>query len=207
MEHHLLQRGYTKGYIRDAITKAFSISREDALVDKTNDNQLTRVPFVVTYNPKLPSLPKILKEPQSILHSSERSSTVFLSSAIEGQRNLAICYVANILHLIPLQSQIETMTPAAATTITLIKVPTPIKTTRVMRAITEMDALNVGVHLEIQKACKYIDPLNIIVSKTRRHLLDSGLVTLIKDVTFVNWENSACLCLVPKPRKNISNSL
>ena len=77
MEHHLLQRGYTQGCIRDPITKASSISREDALVDKTNDNQLTRVPFVVTYNPKLPSLPKILKESQSILHSSERCSTVF----------------------------------------------------------------------------------------------------------------------------------
>ena len=38
MEHHLLQRGYTKGCIRDAINKASSISREDALVDKTNDN-------------------------------------------------------------------------------------------------------------------------------------------------------------------------
>ena len=60
MQHHLLQRGYTKGYIRDAITKASSISREGALIDKTNDNQLIRVPFVVTYNPKLPSLPKIL---------------------------------------------------------------------------------------------------------------------------------------------------
>ena len=77
MEHHLLQRGYTKGCIRDAITKASSISREDALVDKTNDNQLTRVPFVVTYNPKLPSLLNILKESQSILHSSEHCSTVF----------------------------------------------------------------------------------------------------------------------------------
>ena len=77
MEHHLLQRGYTKGCIRDAINKASLISREDALVDKTNDNQLTRVPFVVTYNPKLPSLPKILKESQSILHSSECCATVF----------------------------------------------------------------------------------------------------------------------------------
>ena len=98
------------------------------------------------------------------------------------------------------------MTPAAATTITLIKVPTPIKTTRVMRATTEMNALNVGVHLEIQKVYKYIDPLNIIVSKTRRHLLDSGLVALIKDVTFVNKENSARLCLVRKTRKNIKSN-
>ena len=77
MEHHLLQRSYIKGCIRDAINKASSISRGDALVDKTNDNQLTRVPFVVTYNPKLPSLPKILKESRSILHVSERCVTVF----------------------------------------------------------------------------------------------------------------------------------
>ena len=113
------------------------------------------MPFVVTYNPKLPSLPKILKESQCILHSSERCATVFpevLSSATEGQGTLAICYVADVLHLTPLQSQIETLTPAAATTITLIKVPTPLKTTRVMRATTEMNALNVDVNLKIEKA-------------------------------------------------------
>ena len=93
------------------------------------------------------------------------------------------------------------MIPAAATTITLIKVLTPIQTTRVMKATTEMNALNVDIHLKIQKAYKYIDPLNIIVSKTCRHLLDSGLVALIKDVTFVNKENSADPCLVQKNRK------
>ena len=32
---------------------------------------------MVTYNPKLPSLPKCLKESQFILHSSERCATVF----------------------------------------------------------------------------------------------------------------------------------
>ena len=97
------------------------------------------------------------------------------------------------------------MTPAAATTITLIKVPTPITTTRVIRATTEINVLNVDVHLKIQKAYKYIDPLNVIVSKTRRHLLDSGLVALIKDVTFVNRENSAHPCLVRKKQKKTSN--
>ena len=126
------------------------------------------------------------------------SSQKCLSSAIEGQGTLAICYVADALHLTPLQRQIETMTPAASTTITLIKVPTPIKTTRVMRATTKMNALNVDIHLKIQKAYKYIDPLNIILSKTHRHLLDSGLVALLKDVTF---ENSARPCLVRKTRK------
>ena len=77
-----------------------------------------------------------------------------------------------------------------------------------MRATTEMNALNVGVHLEIRKAYRYIDPLNIIVSRTRLHLLDSGLVALIKDVKFLNRENSACLCtcLVRKTRKNIKSN-
>ena len=74
-----------------------------------------------------------------------------------------------------------------------------------MRATTEMNALNGGVHLEIQKAYKYIDPLNIILSKTRRHLLDSGLVARIKDVTFVNRVNSARLCLVQKKTEKTSN--
>ena len=108
MELHLIQRGYTKGCIREA------------LVDVTNDNQLTRVPFVVTYNPKLPSLPKILKESQSIKHASERYATVFPEVPLVSNRrsrNLTTCYVADVLHLTPLQSQIETLIPAAATTI------------------------------------------------------------------------------------------
>ena len=50
-------------------------------------------------------------------------------------------------------------------------------------------------------ADQHIDPLNIVISKTRQHLLDYGLVALIKDVTFVNRENSARPCLVRKTRK------
>ena len=71
-----------------------------------------------------------------------------------------------------------------------------------MRATTEMNALN----FKIEKAYKYINPLNITVSKTCRHLLDSALVALIKDVTFVNRENSVRPCLVRKPRKNIKSN-
>ena len=191
MEHHLQQKGYTKGCIRDAINKASSFSREDALVDKTNDNQLTRVPFVVAYNPKLPSLPKILKESQSILHIHQNVvlATVFPEVPLvrdRRSRNLSDMLCSRRLAPNPTTKPNRDNDSAAATTITLIKVPTPIKTTRMMRATTEMNALNVDVHLKIQKTYKYIDPLNIIVSKTRCHLLDSGLVALIKDVTFLN---------------------
>ena len=86
MKHHLLQKGFTKSCIGDAINKASSISREDALVDKTNDNQLTRASFAVTYNPKLLSLPKILKESQSILHSSERCASLLRSASHQLQK-------------------------------------------------------------------------------------------------------------------------
>ena len=67
-----------------------------------------------------------------------------------------------------------------------------------MRATTEMNALNVDVNLKIQKVYKYINPLNLTVSKTRQYLLDSGLVALIKEVTFVNRENSVRPFLVRK---------
>ena len=134
------KRLHQRLYIRDAINKVSSISREDALVDKTNDNQLTRVPFVVTYNPKLPILPKILNESHNPYCMHQNGVPLFfqecLSSATQGQETLATCSVADILHLTPLQSQIETLIPATTTTITLIKEPTPIKTTRVMRAKT-----------------------------------------------------------------------
>ena len=70
-----------------------------------------------------------------------------------------------------------------------------------MRATTEMNVLNVDINLKIQKVYKYINPLNITVSKARRHLLDSGLLALIKDVTFVNRENSVRPCPVQKIRE------
>ena len=94
------------------------------------------------------------------------------------------------------------MTPAAATTITLIKIPTTCNNdNKSDESNNGNECPECGRTFKIQKAYKYIDPLNIIVRKTRRHLLDSGLVALIKDVTFVNRENAARLCLVRKTRK------
>ena len=132
MEHHLLQRGYTKGCIRDAINKASSISR-DALVDKTNDNQLTRMPFVVTYNPKLPSLPKILKESQSILHSSERCATVFPEMPLVSyrrSRNLSDMLCSRRLAPNPTTKSIRDTDSNISNHHHSNKVATPIKTTK-----------------------------------------------------------------------------
>ena len=77
MLHHLIQRGYKKRCIHDAIKKASLVTREEALADKTKPKSLQRVPFVVTYNPMFPNIPKILHEAHPILHASERCTEIF----------------------------------------------------------------------------------------------------------------------------------
>ena len=77
MKRHLLKRGYKNGCIQDAINKASSVTREEALTNKRNQKILKRVPFVITYNPMLPNIPKILNESHTILHASERCAEVF----------------------------------------------------------------------------------------------------------------------------------
>ena len=77
MKHHLLQSGYKKGCIQDAINKASSVTKEEALTNKRSQKILKRVPFVITYNPMLPNIPKILNESHTILRASERCAEVF----------------------------------------------------------------------------------------------------------------------------------
>ena len=77
MKQHLLNMGYTKGCINDAINKATIVTREDSLKEKIEQQKLQRVPFVITYNPILPSIPKLLKESHTILEASEKCTEVF----------------------------------------------------------------------------------------------------------------------------------
>ena len=76
MLHHLIQRGHKKRCMYDAVKKASLVTREEALADKTKQKSLQRVSFVVTYNPMLPKIPKILHEAHLILHASERCTEV-----------------------------------------------------------------------------------------------------------------------------------
>ena len=77
MKHYLLQRGYKKGCIQDAINKASSVTREEALTNKRSQKILKRVPFVITYIPMPPNIPKILNESHTILRASERCVDFF----------------------------------------------------------------------------------------------------------------------------------
>ena len=86
MKQHLLKRGYTKGCINDAINKASQVPRREAIMEKLEQNKLERVPFVITYNPLLPNIPKLLQESQTILNASEKCSEVFKNTPLVSYR-------------------------------------------------------------------------------------------------------------------------
>ena len=86
MQSHLLQRGYKRGCIKDAIKKATSTSRDDALKESNDPQLINRIPFVVTYNPMLPNLHKIFKDLQPCLSSSERCAEAFPNTPLVSYR-------------------------------------------------------------------------------------------------------------------------
>ena len=86
MKQYLLNSGYTKGCINDAIKKASTVTREDSLKEKIKQQKLQRVPFVITYNPILPSIPKLLKKSHTILEASEKCTEVFMNVPLVSYR-------------------------------------------------------------------------------------------------------------------------
>ena len=76
MKQYLLNRGYRKGYINDVMNKASTVTREDSLKEKIKQQKLQRVPFVITYNPILPRIPKLLKKSDTI-HKLQRNALMF----------------------------------------------------------------------------------------------------------------------------------
>ena len=60
LKDFLLSRGYRPKVIDSAIEKVKLISRDEAIKKKLNQKKEDRNVFVLTYNPALPSLSKIL---------------------------------------------------------------------------------------------------------------------------------------------------
>lgn len=67
----LMERGYSRAYVEGQVNKVRRISRAEVLSD-SNQPRSTKTPFVVTYNPRLPNIGKILRELRPILESSEK---------------------------------------------------------------------------------------------------------------------------------------
>ena len=58
----LIERDYKPGIIDAAIEKARSIDRKDALKKVENNNTNKRPVFIITYDPRLPSITEIVKK-------------------------------------------------------------------------------------------------------------------------------------------------
>ena len=65
--------------------KARTTTREESLKTKLNAST-DRVPLVVTYNPALPNLHKILNDHQHILHTSSKCQTIFKETPLVAYR-------------------------------------------------------------------------------------------------------------------------
>ena len=65
--------------------KARKTTREEALKTKLNAST-KRLPLVVTYNPALPNLHKILDNHQHILHTSSKCQTIFKETLLVAYR-------------------------------------------------------------------------------------------------------------------------
>ena len=62
LKNTLLDRGYTPGIIDAAIAKARAIPRQEALMCVSRQDVSDRPTFMVSYDPRLPSLPPITRK-------------------------------------------------------------------------------------------------------------------------------------------------
>ena len=73
---YLVNRGYELNFLKTQIRRATDISRNDALKPKPKQ-QTDTVPFVITYNPALPNISRIIHKHSNVLYSSDRCKNVF----------------------------------------------------------------------------------------------------------------------------------
>lgn len=81
----LLKRGYKNKLIKECIMKARRTSRQEELTSKPISST-DRVPLVITYNPALPNIHKILKEHHQILLTSSNTQAIFKETPLVAYR-------------------------------------------------------------------------------------------------------------------------
>ena len=82
---YLVNRGYELNFLKTQIRRASDISRNDALKPKPKQ-QTDTVPFVITYNPALPNISRIIHKHSNVLHSSGRCKNVFTNLPLVAYR-------------------------------------------------------------------------------------------------------------------------
>ena len=82
---YLVNRGYELNFLKTQIRRATDISRNDALKPKPKQ-QTDTVPFVITYNPALPNISRIIHKHSDVLYSSDRCKNVFTNPPLVAYR-------------------------------------------------------------------------------------------------------------------------
>ena len=82
---YLVNRGYELNFLKTQIRRASDISRNNALKPKPKQ-QTDTVPFVITYNPALPNISRIIHKHSNVLYSSGRCKNVFTNLPLVAYR-------------------------------------------------------------------------------------------------------------------------
>ena len=82
---YLVNRGYELNFLKTQIRRATDISPNDALKPKPKQ-QTDTVPFVITYNPALPNISRIIHKHSDVLYSSDRCKNVFTNLPLVAYR-------------------------------------------------------------------------------------------------------------------------
>ena len=82
---YLVNRGYELNFLKTQIRRASDISRNDALKPKPKQ-QTDTVQFVITYNPALPNISRIIHKHSNVLHSSGRCKNVLTNLPLVAYR-------------------------------------------------------------------------------------------------------------------------
>ena len=82
---YLVNRGYEPNFLKTQIQRASDISRDAALKPKPKQQTYT-IPFVITYNPALPNISRIIHKHSNVLYSSGRCKNVFTNLPLVAYR-------------------------------------------------------------------------------------------------------------------------
>ena len=150
------------------------MSRREAIMEKLEQNKLDRVPFVITYNPLLPNIPKLQQESQTILNASEKCSEVFKNTPLVSYRRGRNLNDMLCSKRIPKQKDTN-------------------QRNKHSRDIKQTNVLNVVFSSKMKRDSKYTAPQNTDDSKIIRPPLGSGLVNQTVDAILVEEDISALL--------------
>ncbi|XP_078371353.1 uncharacterized protein LOC144655006 [Oculina patagonica] len=86
LQQYLVKRGYKQRFISEQIDRARLVSRAESLQEHTRETRSDRVPLVITYNPALRNIQKILHNKQPLLNSSSNCKEIFKETPVVSYR-------------------------------------------------------------------------------------------------------------------------